>query len=404
MKAGFVIILIMALGALVGHYVLQDNGYVLINFRGYAIQMSVPILAFVLLLAYLAVRVVVRVWRAPRQLGEYTSQRRVRKANERITRGFIEIGEGNFARGEKLLTRGVRNSETPLLNYLAAARAAQAQGDRQRRDNWLKMAYEQEPRASATVLLTQAELQLANNESEPARAGLQQVLEQTPNNVEALRMLAELLVGEENWAELETLLPRLRKHAKQPPDLLDDWTVQTWCALLTADEADQQRGQDLLKRLPKHLRDDPAILRARIEACIDDERIDEAEKIIRKALDRNWNEDLILLYGQLQSPAKATLLKRAEGWLRQRPEDPALLLTAGRLCVQNELWGKARSYFETSIGIRPSPEAWHDLGQLLSQMGEAASASDAYQKGLTLSYSDHSVPRLTADPASMSDQ
>jgi HemY protein len=404
MKWGLVVILTLALAALVTHFLLQDNGYVLINFQGYAVTMSVPILAFLLLLAYFAVRVLVQIWRAPRRLGEYTAARRIRKANELITRGYIEMGEGNFARGEKLLTRGVRNSETPLLNYLAAARAAQAQGDRQRRDNWLKMAYEQEPRASASVLLTQAELQLANNELEPARASLQRVLEQTPKHVEALRMLAGLCVSQQNWAELETLLPKLRRLAKKAPDKLDDWTVETWRHLLAAAAEDQMRGRDLLKRLPKHLRNDPRIQRAQIEACIADGRIDEAEKLIRKALDGNWNEELILLYGKLESPAKATLLKRAENWLRQRPEDPALLLTAGRLCVQNELWGKARSYFETSIGIRPSPEAWHDLGQLLSRMGEAESASKAYQKGLTLSYGGTEVPRLTSRKDPMADE
>jgi uncharacterized membrane-anchored protein len=137
----------MALGALAANFLLQDNGYVLINFRGYIIEMSVPIMAFLAILTYISVRFLVRLWRAPKQLGEAAARRRVRKAGERITQGYIEIGQGNFARGEKLLTKGARNSETPLLNYLQAARAAQAQGDIERRDAWLTMASEQEPRA-----------------------------------------------------------------------------------------------------------------------------------------------------------------------------------------------------------------------------------------------------------------
>ena len=80
MKFGFILILIMARGALVAHYVLQENGYVLINFSGYAIQMSVPVMAFILLLAYLAVRTVVQLWAAPRRLGAYAAARRTRKA------------------------------------------------------------------------------------------------------------------------------------------------------------------------------------------------------------------------------------------------------------------------------------------------------------------------------------
>ncbi|MDP6617452.1 MAG: hypothetical protein QF790_09845, partial [Gammaproteobacteria bacterium] len=70
MKSGFAVILSLIIGALAANYLLQDNGYVLIHFRGTLVEMSVPILVLVLVLAYLAVRFFVRLWRAPRQLGE----------------------------------------------------------------------------------------------------------------------------------------------------------------------------------------------------------------------------------------------------------------------------------------------------------------------------------------------
>jgi HemY protein len=357
--------------------------------------MSVPILVLVLVLAYLAVRFFVRLWRAPRQLGEMAAHHRMRKAGERIVRGYIEMGEGNFSRGEKLLTKGVRNSETPLLNYLAAARAAQAQGDHERRDNWLKMAYDQEPRAAVAVLLTQAELQLDNEEYEIARATLNKVLELTPRNPEGLRLKAELCINEKDWSALEELLPKLLKLGHMPDELLDEWYVIAWCALLDESASDPSRIRTLWKALPRRLRGQPRILRARIQALIADGQTEEAESIIRKALNKEWSEELILLYGQLEFANPATLLNRAEAWLQQRPEDPALLLTAGRLCVRTELWGKARSYYESSNGMRPSPQTWHELGQLMLRLGEEDAASDAFQKGLTLSYGGADVPRIT---------
>ena len=397
MRAGFLLIITLALGALAANFLLTDNGYVLINFRGYAIEMSVPVLVMLLLVGYLAIRFIVHLWRAPRRLGEMAAQRKTRKAGERIVRGYIEMGEGNYARGERLLTKGVRDSETPLLNYLAAARAAQAQGDTTRRDNWLKMAYEHEPRAAATVLLTQAELQLANEELEVARATLNQVLEMTPRNPEALRIKAELSVASKDWHELQTLLPRLLKSGHVSKEVTDNWYSTTWRALLS--EASEAPGSvdRLWKELPKHLRDNPVLMQARMEALIKEGRTSEAEAIIRKALKQNWSEELILLYGLLESDDYSALLRRVEGWLQQRPDDAALLLTAGRLCARNELWGKARSYFESSIGLRPTPETWHELGQLLTRMGEEQAASGAYQKGLTLSYGGADVPRIAPD-------
>ena len=63
-------------------------------------------------------------------------------------------------------------------------------------------------------------------------------------------------------------------------------------------------------------------------------------------------------------------------------EDPDLLLTAARLCLRTELWGKARSYLETVLSMRPTPEAYQEYGALLAQMGEADAAADAYRDGL----------------------
>jgi HemY protein len=404
-KSGLILIIVLALGALAANYLLQDNGYVLINFRGYVIEMSVPVLAFLLVVAYLAIRLLIRIWRAPRQLGEAAARRRVRKAGERITQGYIEIGQGNFARGEKLLTKGARNSETPLLNYLAAARAAQAQGDIERRDNWLAMASEQEPRAQETVLLTKAQLQLEAGDRDAASRTLDAVLGLSARNPEALRLKAEIDVARQDWAALENTLPLLRKLDKMSMTTLDHWTVQCWSALLRNAGGDKARGKALWKSTPRHLRDAPELVAARAMAFAAAGDAGQAESVLRAALKQAWHESLIVAYGQLEAPAATERLKRVENWLRERPEDPVLLRVAARLCVATELWGKARSYYESSAAIRPAPETWHELGQLLQKLGDKEGAFSAYQRGLTQGRAGADVLRLpgtdAADDAAM---
>ena len=394
MKAGLTLLVVLALGALAANFLLQDNGYVLINFRGYVIEMSVPVLIFLSILTYLLVRFLVRLWRAPRQLGEAAARRRVRKAGERITQGYIEIGQGNFARGEKLLTKGARNSETPLLNYLEAARAAQAQGDAERRDAWLTMASEQEPRARETVLLTKAQLQQDAEDIDGALQTLQEVLQTSPRNPEALRIQAEIHVSRENWQALEQSLPLLRKLGKMSVATLDEWTTRTWAELLSNAGSDKARGKQLWKPLPRPLREAPELLVARAQSLLSAGEGRQAEALLRTALKLAWHDDLVLAYGALAQPAAADRLKRVEDWLLSRSDDPILLLVAARLCMATELWGKARSYYESSAAIRPEPETWYELGQLLLQLGEQQQAFSIFQKGLAPGYGDAEVPRL----------
>lgn len=384
MKVGLVVVLAMIVGALAAHLVLADNGYVLINFRGYVVETSVPILALVLVLGYLAVRLLVQVWRAPRRLGEAWARARINYAGRQATKGYIALAEGRLARGERLLTRGARQSETPLLNYLAAARAAQMQGDRGRRDSWLRMACEQEPAARDAVLLTQAELQLEDGQYGEALASLNLVRERHPTHAQALKLLGELHYRRKEWQPLAELLPLLRRRGNMPVEMLDEWSVETYGNIMTGVRLDRVALDKVWEDIPRHLRREPRLTLTRARALVACGATEDAEAEIRRTLKEDWSEALIDLYGELAVADPAAHLKRIEAWLKERPEDAALLLAAGRASVRHQLWGKARSYLEASLAIRPAPETYRALGQLMARVGEAQSASKAYERGLAM--------------------
>ncbi|MBT5891116.1 MAG: hypothetical protein HOH24_05565 [Chromatiales bacterium] len=396
MKFGILIIVCLALGVMAANFLVADNGYVLINFAGYTVEMSAPVMLLLLILCYIAVRLTVRIWQAPAQLGEVAAKARAKRANRRITQGYIELAEGNFAKGEKLLTKGIRSSETPLLNYLAAARAAQAQGDTERRDNWLQMAQDQDPEASSAILLTQAELQLRNDETATARSTLERVIGRSPRSGEAFRLLAEICLKDGDWQTLESLLPKLRKRLGKQQ--LREWSVKCYQGLLADAGRSKADIDSVWKRVPRNLREEHGLVLLRIEATtLAGEHLD-AEELIRKALNHQWDSALVNRYGQLHTAEPQALLKRAEKWLKERPDDPDLLLAAGRLCIRSQLWGKARSYLESSItGPRPLPEAYNELGQLMLKLKEPEKASAAFRKGLELSWQPSSLPRLKVD-------
>jgi HemY protein len=399
MKLGLFAVLALMVGSVATHFIMENNGYVLINFRGYTIEMSVPILLLLFFLCYLAVRLIVRIWRTPQQLGEMAAHARTQRSNRQIARGFIALSEGKLARGERLLTKGAPNSGAPLLNYLAAARTAQMQGDRERRNNWLKIAYEQNTEARSAVLLTQAELQLADGENEQARASLNQIREKHPDHPQALKLLAELSHREKSWTELNDLLPALRRAKNVSPKKLDAWTVEAFENTLLAAGIDRQKIEQSWQDLPRSLRKSMPLIRARIKALASCGEISLADSYIRKALKSEWNESLITLFGEMTLADSAEQLRQIELWLNKRPEDASLLLAAGRACIRNQLWGKARSYLESSVAIRPSPTAYHELGQLMLQLDEPMAATTAFSKGLTLSNTGvDEVPRLANDP------
>lgn len=398
MKAGLLIVLTLLIGAVLAHFLLESNGYVLISFRGYTVEMSVPVLLFLMLLVYMAIRTLARIWHAPRQLGEMAARARVARAGRHITRGFVALSEGKLTRGERLITKGAANSEAPLVNYLTAARTAQMQGDQGRRDGWLKMAYEQDDASRNAVLLTQAELQMADGDYEQARASLNRIRDDQPQHPQALKMLVELHRRDGDWDVVLELLPTLRRAKNVPATQLDDWTVEAHEALLGAGDIDRGRIEELWLALPRNLRKSPRLIRARAKALQASGDTASAEAEIRKSLKQEWDDELVTIYGRMQPSNKSAQLKQIEAWLASRPEDPILLLAAGRACLRCELWGKARSYIESSIAIRPTPEAYHELGQLMLKLDERDAATAAFATGLTLTNKGvPDVPRLESD-------
>lgn len=400
MKLGVLVTVALLASAIAASLLLADPGYVVINFRGYIIEMSVPILLGLIVLVFLSTWLIVKLLRAPRKLGEAAGRFRSSRAGERLTRGVIEVAEGNFAKGERLLSRAADVSDAPLLNYLQAARAAHLLGEDERRDRWLREAYEHLPEASNAVLLTQAELQLDQKQYESALATLRQIEENSPNHSHALALLGRLYYRLEDWPHLAEILPKLRKHGR-----LDDATLTRWSLRVHQEHlesaADGDAVTDVWKQIPRDHRKDLGLLESYYRSLIRTGLHDKAEKDLAAELKRDWRPPLVRLYGIVESGDAARQLKKAEGWLKHHGEDADLLLAAARLCLRNELWGKARSYLETVISIRPSPEAYQEFGRLLNRLGEGDAAADAYRAGLSLVTSKAlpAIPHLEAKSA-----
>ena len=127
-----------------------------------------------------------------------------------------------------------------------------------------------------------------------------------------------------------------------------------------------------------------------------------AEKVILRGLKQQWDSGLVRQYGYVEGEQPARQLAQAESWLQAHPEDPQLLLCLGRLCAREQLWGKARDYFESSYRLEHTPEICAELGRLLVALGEPKVAAAYNREGLQLSQvglPDLPMPEATVPPA-----
>ncbi len=399
MKASLLIIAALFLGAFGAHFLMEDRGYVLLRFMGYSVETSVPVLVLSLLLLYMLARLLVRVLKTPANIGRAAGAYRAKKARSALTRGLTQISAGNWAEAEKLLARQAHNSDAPALHYLNAARAAQLQGAPARRDNWLKLAHEQGDDDAPAVLLTEAELHLGDNNLDAALSALKRLEVIKPGHRQCLAMQAQVQEQREDWDALHALLPKLARSNALAPEALAALEQRVLGRLMNeAGNSNNAEGVRAHWRgLTRKQRKNIALQRAYISALASAGDEESAEKEIRTALKAEWDDALVLVYSQLRhEPAKT--LKQIEKWLSQRGDDAILLLGAARQCMLNELWGKARSYLETSLSLNPRVDAYQLYGRLLNTMGETDAAVTAFRSGLSMATGDFAsdLPALGA--------
>lgn len=368
----------------------EENGYFLLGYGVWTLEGSLVFLLVVIIigfaLLYGLLRFLAGLWQIPQRFKDWRKKRLSRRARRTLTRGLIESAEGQWESAEKNLLRLAEHSESPLLHYLAGARAAQFQGAHERRDRYLQLAHQSMPAADIAVALTQAELQLNHRQLEQALATLNHLRTLAPKHRYVLKLLVSLYEELKDWGKLDELIPSLRQ--QKVFDSQELFALELRVQLERMAQAALSDNPGSLRSFwagqSRALQADPQMLAAFVAYNQGRDTGLEMETLIRDFLKEDWDETLVGAYAGLEVADPLPLLAHAETWLAQRPRDPALLLCLGRLALRAKLWGKARSYLEASLGLKETPEAWQELGALLERLEERDAARDCYRKGLGL--------------------
>lgn len=370
----------------------DEPGYVLFSMGSWTIETSltffVIFLVFAFFVFYALVRLMVRLWQTPVQTLQAHQQRLHRKAQRLLDLGLRQLSAGQWVAAEKTLLKSSEYSETPALHYLNAARAVHHMNNvKWRRDLHLRRAEDSPDADNLTVQLTRAEFLLDDGDAEQARVILEALHSLNLRHPRVLQWLAKTYQQLHAWEPLQKLLPEVQKQKAISPEAFADLQAQTFRALLEIAAAggslDALRA--LWKQTPAILREgDEELLVAYATALCECQAIEDAETLLREAINHRWSAKLVVGYGMLGRGNATEQLATAESWLAQHGDDAYLLLTLGRLAKRCQQNAKARDYLERSIQLMPTPDAYQELGELLESLHELTYAGQCFHAGLRL--------------------
>ncbi|MHC9245712.1 heme biosynthesis HemY N-terminal domain-containing protein [Aeromonas jandaei] len=379
-----ILVAVMVAGLIFGPQASGNKGYVLIALGNYTIESSVTSAVILAVLFYGALLIVEwllgRVFGLRRKtLGWYGSRRR-RKANQQTVAATLAMAEGHYSQAEKLMLKGASNSDTPLLNYLSAAKAAQARGDDVRRDQYLQKAQEENPKAELALTLTQTQLQIEQGQYDTALAMLESVYALNPRHPMVLDQLRQVHLARHDWAALCDLIPTLHKVGKLTPKQEEELLQQAWNGRLQQAASNLATLKAVWQELPRKLRLEPELLASYGDLLRGLGADREAASLWQEALRKQAMPQLLSRLPKLKLDNYQPLLALLQKQQGQPEVDNALAqlyLLAGQL-------DEAQKLLEQQVEKAPSAAVYHALGQVMDKRRLTNKANEYYRQALEL--------------------
>lgn len=383
-----VIIAVLAVAlAMAGRY---DPGYVVLVYPPW--RMEISFISFVLIVVGLVVggvvlmRIASLTLNLPGIVRAQRERRAAKKRDENFIGGLKAYTEYRYQDAEQSLGSWQGDPTRLGVARVFAARSAQEMRATVQRERHIQEAAEHG--AELAAQLFEAEARLDAKDAAAALVAINRAKDIAPQHTALLRLelKARQLTGQ--WDEVDRLLDVLMRGNALEPGIAAQNRRMAYAENLKRRAQDDRALLEYWKKVPSEFKLDPWVARAAARAFLQRGGDDTALDVLEAALNREWNEDLVALYGELRGSNPRRQIEQAEKWLHAHPRDARLLLALAQLCSVQQLWGKAQSYLEASLAIAPTAEGHIRMAELKTQSGQSGEACQHYQKALTLCRSE----------------
>ncbi|MBV2235639.1 MAG: heme biosynthesis protein HemY [Sterolibacterium sp.] len=365
-----------------------NTGYVLLVLPPWRMELSLNLMILLQLggfiLLYLLARLVMHALQLPGRVRTYREQRRQARAERALGNAIRYNLEGRYSHALKCAVSAHQAGHAPGVAALLAARAAHAMRDDEREKEWLARASEFDQETRNARLMTEAELYLNNRRFADAQ-GVIDVLEASgQRHIAALRLSLRAHQALGNWRDVVRLVRQLERHRALSSEQAEPIRLRAHLEILRNLAQDASallsywRGLSNQDRRSTRLASETARRLSAAGDCL------HAQRIIEDALDDEWDSSLLPIYGDCKGGDILARIAQAENWLKHHPRDAQLLLMLGRLCRQQQLWGKAQSYLEASLSQQPHRATHIELAQLFDALDRPEDANKHYRKAASL--------------------
>ena len=362
----------------------DDPGYVLVSIGNKAYELSFfsallinIFLIFVVLFFYKFLKFF-STWK---NIVLFSFARRQKKENEsNFIKGLIAFLEGDWSQARKKLLKSTINSKYALIGYLFAARSSANMGDYETANKLLTRPEINSSEQELYIILMKAELQFHNAQFEKCLATLLRVKKNLQTNSQVLLSLMRVYDKLNDYESLLRVISSYKKINNQLTKDIYQYGDAAAIAKLLSSTVQKNDPLNCWKSIPIFIRDREAVVECCVNQLIKIKRYDEAESFLRDKLNKNYNQKLILLYGEIPFCDHEKKVTYVEKFLKKNPNNAYIFRCLGTIFYQQDKYEIAEKYLKKSMKIEKIKGTARLLGNLYYRQSNFLESSKYYTK------------------------
>lgn len=345
-------VVVLSISAVAMAWLTANNaGHVTLYVSNYRIDTSLNLVIFMTMglfvVAYFLLRLIDGIIYLPQQAANYRSRQRETRAIKAISESIDHLFAGRYAKALKAAHLATNFPSVADVANLISANASHRLKRYAERDNYLKNVTGASHQQSKLVMT--AEMHLDQRDSQGALEAIHKLQQGGARQflVQHIALRANQL--EENWDEVIRLTQVLAKREILHPLIAKTRIQEALTHFAERKDLTSALLRNKWRELSNQDRSTSGIVKIFAQAFIRVGDKNQAREILEEVLDQNLDSELLEIYpgcveqNDRKSESVLQLIRKIESWLIKNPADPALHLALGRLCVEQALWGKAKS-------------------------------------------------------------
>lgn len=393
-----IILFIMAVTIVVSGNYYNGNVFIVVEQTQIRINLHlfIGLIILTVVFLYVLLRLIMGVVHLPGRWTQWRVNHQRHQVETALNRAGLAFFEGRFQFAEREAERVLRNKQghhSRALALLIAAHSADQIDDMAKRDQYLHEIAKLPEKQQLSRYLLLARSALARHDDVGAKNALQAATKINPNLTQVVKLQLRY-----DWEQGNPhgVLQQITKLGRA--DVLSDSELRSyrhWAYQRILENAnDPSELKTTLKMIPA-IEHESSLCVDIVKKYLQLGMYPQALKYVKKYYSLNFNPTLLLLFSQANqyssTKEQQKSIEIAEKWLEQRPHDPHLLLLLGELSYEQKLWGKAKSYLESSLQVANNNVARLLLAKVLEHSGQQAAAEQQRNQVLATISNDDEI-------------